>query len=158
MLLRDSIVTNEELFSIDSAITYYYRSYDDENKQETIAGFISLMKNHKASVYGVDIRLNNYSNRLFNMLMDRRVDSAEIALANTPATNSLTDTLWYSNLFGSRYFNKEKDTLTIAQRMKIDSAFHAELKSSYTDFCSDLQKLIKVLKVDVDSSNTLRCF
>ncbi len=158
VLLRDSIVTNEELFSIDSAITYYYRSYDDENKQETIAGFISLMKNHKASVYGVDIRLNNYSNRLFNILMDRRVDSAEIALANTPATNSLTDTLWYSNLFGSRYFNKEKDTLTIAQRMKIDSAFHAELKSSYTDFCSDLQKLIKVLKVDVDSSNTLRCF
>jgi len=157
VLLQDSVVTNEELFSIDSAISYYYRNYNDEDKRKTIAGFVNLMKSHKASVYGVDIRLNNYSAMLFNLMMDRRVDSAEIALINTPATISLTDTLWYSNLFESRYFNKEKDTLTIAQRMKIDSTFNAQLKVNYADFCSDLQKLIKVLKVDVDSSDTLRC-
>ena len=155
VFLHDSVVANEELFTVDSAISYYYHHYNHKNMRKTIAGFIALLQKHHASVYDVNIRLNSYSSLLFKMVSDRRLDSAEIVFSSHPKPITLMDTLWHSNLFMSRYFNTVKDTLSIIERRQIDSAFRASQQTDYKNFTTDLNRLVKALKIEVDSSNIL---
>ena len=158
VILQDSVITNEELLTIDSSISYYYHNYDDKEKMETIASFIATMKKHKASIYDEKIHLNNYASRLFMLFNDRWLDSLERAtLINRPIQATLLDTLWSSALFSTSYFNTTGDTLDVTQRMTIDSTYQAAQKTNRADFCNDVTRLIHSFQIKADTIVKLDC-
>ncbi len=152
VILQDSIIANEELLSIDSTVSYYYRNYDDKDKMENIATFIKNMQKHKAVIYGEAIHLNNYSSQLFTLFNDRVLDSLEIVkVINQQKTASWLDTLWSSELFETVYFNTTGDTHDSTQQRVIDSTYRAIQKANRADFCKDITKLIRSFQIEVDS-------
>ncbi len=158
VILQDSVISNEELLTIDTAIVYYYTNYDDQDKMETIATFIKNMHKHKATIYGETIHLNNYSSQLFTLFIDRVLDSLEIVnVINKQKAASLTDTLWSSELFSAGCFNTMGDTLDATQRMAIDSAYQAAQKNNRTDFCNDVTRLIHSFQIKADTIVKLNC-
>lgn len=157
VILQDSVITNEELYTIDSAISYYYSQYNDEDKIQNIANFIDSLKKYKTKIYNVDIHLNNYSSLLFTILKDRMIDSTDIVQFDKQLTCNELDTLWYSKIFTSAYFSHSDDSLTQGQRLQADSVYNKTCSGSRADFCNDLKKLANNFRIKPDTVFITRC-
>ncbi len=143
VLLQDSVITNEEFYTIDSSLVYYVKNYDDEEKMQNIANFIAKLRNYKALIYGNEVSLNGFTPLLFAVMQDRTIDSAEVRLIDKPKPVTLSDSLWYAE-----YFMPNNENSDSAQT---DSLLKTAILQSRKDFCSDLKNLIKVFKVNTDS-------
>ena len=157
VILQDSVISNEELCTIDTAISFYYSKYNDEDKIQNIANFIDSLKKYKTKIYNVDIHLNNYSSLLFTMLKDRMIDSADIVRFDKHLVCNELDTLWYSKIFNSAYFSRSDDSLTQSQRQQTDSIWRKACFAARADFCKDLKKLVKSFCAEPDTIFTIPC-
>ena len=151
VILADSVIRNEELYTIDSTLVYYYNTSKDKNKMQKLADFISTLNKSKTLVYGKPIALNNMSSNLFGVVSDRLIDSTDIVQLNQRKTLNKMDTLWYSSLFTDKYFNTSRDSLTTEEKNVTDSTFHVQINSDQTQFSNDLNRLISVIEVATDT-------
>ena len=153
VILNDSVIRNEEVYTIDSSICYFNDTYNDKDKLEKLATFIDTLQKVNTNFYGAAFTLNNNASLLFSIVKDRLIDSADLYRIAERNELQLLDTLWYSDLFSDRYFNTKKDTLTSKERLKIDVTFDSSIHKTNVHFCNDLQQLIEKIKIDIDSTD-----
>jgi hypothetical protein len=151
LILQDSVISNDELFTIDSAICYYFNNYDDENKFEEINHFIGELKKHKTFIYNNPVLFTNYSSLLLSVFYDRGIDSSDLNRITRLQKLTLCDTLWNIAAFTPEYFNKSGDTLSATERQKADSAFNAVIWQNRNAFYSEAGSLIKAFEISPDS-------
>jgi hypothetical protein len=144
VILEDSIITNDELFTIDSSIVYYYNNYDDNDKTEQIENFINELEKHKAYIYNNAVGLNNYSSLLLSVFYDRTIDSSDMQRVLRLRKLTLCDTLWNIRQFNENYFNKTDTTA----RYQSDSAFNAVIMQNRAIFCNEAQKLKSAFEIN----------
>jgi hypothetical protein len=144
VILEDSIITNDELFTIDSSIVYYYNNYDDDDKTEQIENFINELEKHKAYIYNNPVGLNNYSSLLLSVFYDRTIDSSDMQRVLRLRKLTLCDTLWNIRQFNKNYFNKTDTTA----RYQSDSAFNAVIMQNRAIFCNEAQKLKSAFEIN----------
>lgn len=156
VILSDSVIRNEEVYTIDSSICYFYGISKNNDRLEKLAAFIDTLQKAKTSFYGNGFTLNNRSSLLFSIIKDRVVDSADLIRIAERSTFQHLDTLWYSNLFSSQYFNKKKDTLSKKEKLIIDSNFNVSIRTNHKYFCKDLKQLIEKIKIEPDSADFKR--
>ncbi len=157
VLLQDSVITNNELYTIDTAINYYYFNYDDKDKLKNIDNFITELKKYPVSLYNTRIDLNNFSSLLFSLVYDRKLDSADYAVINDSIKLTLTDTLWFSNIFDHQYFSNSADSLTAEERKQRNSEFREEIEENHKVFCTNLKSLIESFGIEADSTLLPSC-
>ncbi|MEA3443350.1 MAG: DUF4230 domain-containing protein [Bacteroidota bacterium] len=150
VILKDSLIRNEEVFTIDSSLCYFYDNYKGNDKYEKLAAFIGTLQNAKTVFYGIRTTLNNRSSLLFSIIKDRTIDSVDIAWLDEQSYLQHKDTLWYSKIIAENCFNTSNDTLSQKKKLlnKINKKFDDEQKR----FCADLNHAMKLLKIDVDTN------
>ncbi len=153
VILDDSVIRNEEVYTIDSSICYFYDTYKEDDRLEKIAAFIDTLQKAGTSFYGEEFVLNGNSSLLFSIIKDRVIDSADLFRIAVHSNLHRLDTLWYSRLFTDRYFNREKDTLPAKEKFKIDSAFNVSTRGDNTLFCKELGRMIKKIGIEADSTD-----
>ncbi len=151
VILADSEIRNEELYTIDSTLVYYFQTSKDRNKRDKLAAFIDTLSRKRTSIYGETFQLNSLSSTLFGALSDHLIDSTDLVLLNSKKDLNMLDSLWYSNLFSERYFSTSADSLTSTQREEIHAEFMEKIKNDNQQFCTDLNRLITKIQVGIDS-------
>lgn len=151
VILADSIIRNEELLTIDSALVYYYRTSKDKNKREKMAGFTQKLQRNKTLIYDQQIELNSLSSTVFSLIKDHIIDSTDIIMLSRKKSRSLTDTLWHANMLDDRYFSTKADSLTTEEKLKAGQAFVELLSNENQKFCKTIGTLVKKADVAIDS-------
>ena len=93
-IVSDSVLRDDEIFTVDSAITYFARTDNKEDKCERISDFISSLKSVKSEFYGIEFNLNSKSSLLFSLIKDRVIDSLEVARLESGYYLNTKDTIW----------------------------------------------------------------
>ncbi len=151
VILADSVIRNEEVYTIDSALVHYYYTSKDKNKMKNLTEFIATLQESKTSVYGESFDLNSLSSTLFSVLKDHMIDSTDIVQLNNKKTLIQLDTIWHSHLFTDQYYVTSRDSLSVEERNDINLKFRDQIISENKQFCIDLNKLIKSVNVIKDS-------
>ncbi len=55
VILNDSVIRNEEVYTIDSALCYYNKTYKERDKLEKMSAFIDTLQKAKTNFYGAPI-------------------------------------------------------------------------------------------------------
>ncbi len=156
VILNDSVIRNEEVYTIDSALCYFFNNYDLDDRSQRISAFIDTLKKARKEFYHVDFTLSSNSSLLFSIVKDRTIDSGDLKRLADRSYLQLLDTIWYSHLFIDQYFNKKKDTLSTKEKLIIDSTFNVSIRTNHEYFCKDLKQLIEKIKIELDSADFKR--
>lgn len=151
VILSDSVIRNEEVFTIDSAICYYIEVYKEKDRQKKLAAFIDTLQKAKTNFYGEGVQLNSKSSLLFSIISDRMIDSADIIRLEQRKQLTQLDTLWLSDIFTDQYFNTNKDTLTVMEKLKLNAAFDSTIYINHTQWCKNLNQLLDKQIIELDS-------
>ena len=146
VILSDSVLSDYEIFTVDSAIAYFNRSYKSDDKQELISDFISSLKKAKHEFYGMSFTLNPRSSLLFDMIKDRTIDSTEIEHLEKGYSLSSIDTIWYMSELKQEYESQKK-----MSEINIDSILNIRNTWDMEMFCTDLNRFVTKLPVNVDT-------
>lgn len=153
VILSDSVIRNEEVYTIDSSICYFNKTYTDKDKLEKLSAFIDTLQKAKTNFYGASFTLNNKTSLLFSIVQDRVIDSADLQKIAERSTLLALDTLWYCDLFTDQYFSKNNDSLSNQQKAAIDSTFMVLQKADHLLFCQELNQLIEKINITADSTD-----
>ena len=151
VILNDSLIRNEEIFTIDSSICYFNNNYTGKDKYKKLSQFIDTLQKARTDFYGSSFALNNKSSLLFSIILDRVINSADIARIAQRSSLVHLDTLWYSNLFDDQYFTKEKESLSVEEKLKRQTFFDAGIHESNKQFCENLKLLLEREIIEADS-------
>lgn len=149
VLLADSAIRNEEVFTIDSTLCEFYRTYKYPNKYEKIEAFIEALDTAKnKNIYGEPFQLNSKSSLLFSIIQDRKIDSLDILRFNQRVSSQKIDSLWQMDILRSYYEKKDGDN---GEAMSVPN-LETEFKNVETIFISDLSRMILNLKMGKDTA------
>lgn len=151
VILSDSVIRNEEVYTIDSSICYFNENYKGKHKYKKLSQFIDTLQKAKTDFYGVSCALNNNSSLLFSIILDRVIDSADIRIADQRGSLILLDTLWSSKLFDDQYFTKGRDSLTVEEKIKRHFSFDSSIHKNNEQFCENLKLLLVKQIIEPDS-------
>ncbi|MEZ5103246.1 MAG: DUF4230 domain-containing protein [Draconibacterium sp.] len=152
VILADSVIRNEELLTIDSSLVYYYKTSKDKNRREKIAEIIDSLSTKKISIYGESVHFNSMSSTLFGIVRDRMIDSTDIVLMNTKKELQKLDTIWFSKIFSDKYFITSRDSLSPAEKDKLNLEFKEKIENDNQQFCTDFSRLMKAIEITKDSA------
>jgi hypothetical protein len=137
-VLNDSVLRDDEIFTVNSAISYFAKTDVSEERYKKISNFISSLKSVKNEFYGIDFNLNSKSSLLFSLIKDRVIDSLEVARLESGYYLNTKDTIWNRSVVITK--NREFTT-------KVDSTMSVW---DMEKFCSDFTNLIRKLPVEVE--------
>ncbi len=143
VILSDTVLSDYEIFTVDSAISYFNRTYKSDDKQERISDFISSLKRAKHEFYGMNFTLNSRSALLFSLIQDRVIDSLEVVHLESGYLLSLKNTLWLKS-------ELLVDSENMKQKVNIDSVLQVRNRWDMEIFCDDLNRFINKLPVEVN--------
>ena len=149
VILSDSIIRNDEIYTIDSAIVYFNKTYKYNDKSKRISEFISSLNKVEHEFYGLDYTLNTKSSLLFSLIQDRIIDSLEIAGLKKGIKPDFKDSIWYkSDIIIPVDSRKRKEKTEINS----DSIVNVKHIDDMNALCTELSRFINKLPVDVDTS------
>lgn len=149
LLLADSVIQNEEVFTIDSTLCEFYRTYHYPSRYEKIKSFLKALDTVKnKNLYGESFQLNARSSLLFSIVQDRTIDSLDIIRMDRRASLQKIDTLWQMDTLNAYYEKKLKDPKNESEFPDLTEIF----KSVDDVFLSDLEKMILNLNMERDTA------
>ncbi len=149
VILSDSVVRNDEVYTIDSAIAYFNQTYTFDNKAKRISDFITSLKNASHNFYGLDFTLNTKSSLLFSLIQDRLIDSLEALQLENGIKPGIKDSIWYMN---DLKIKKESGRMKNNPVLNTDSILNARNNEDMKVFCTELNRFINTLPVDIAPS------
>lgn len=139
-IVSDSVLRNDEIFTVDSAISYFVKMNSEEDKYGKISDFISSLNKVKKEFYGVKFNLNSKSSLLFSLIKDRVIDSLEVTRLESGYYLNPKDTIWHrGEILADNKISKSG----------IDSVMNIRNIWDMDTFCNDLTKMINQLPVEV---------
>jgi hypothetical protein len=143
VVLSDSTINNDEVYTIDSSLVFFINNYFRDDKFDKINEFLKKVENAKHKFYGIDYKLNPFSSNLFNIIQDRIIDSVEAAQLADGIAVSSADTLWYLSDYLIETQNKQ---------LNKDSLINIKIKNDITTFCNDFISFINNLPLGISPS------
>jgi hypothetical protein len=143
VIAEDSVLSDYEIFTVDTVLAYFDRNYNKKNKYERMASFINDLQKLKHTFYGRKYTLGPHSSLILRITDDRSIDSLEVVKLREGMPLTHIDTIWY--LSRDKKFDlsiKDKERLT-----------EIAVTSDIETFCSDLKTIITDLEVHVDSTS-----
>ncbi|MEZ5195994.1 MAG: hypothetical protein R2764_06230 [Bacteroidales bacterium] len=149
VLMADSVIRNEEIFTIDSTLCEFDRTYKFSDKFEKMGAFIlGIDSLGVKDFYGESFSLNSKSSLLFSIIQDRRIDSLDIVRMNNRTNLQRLDSLWQMEILRPYYENPKANVP--------DSEFLIEsFESVDASFFADLNRIIANLNLERDTVDIL---
>ncbi len=149
VILSDSLVRNDEIYTIDSAIVYFNKTYVYDDKFERISDFISSLNKAGHEFYGLNFKLNTKSSLLFSLIQDRMIDSLEILHLENGIKPDFKDSIWYKSDLKIPVDSRKRKKRT---EINSDSIVNVKHMKDMNAFCTELSRFIHELPMDVDTS------